>query len=132
MSALTAQQQVIPGTYIFDGRMAMKGYDLNRMCYSFNSAENRKKFKAFPEAYCHAYNLPREQIHAVTDLDVLRLLQLGGNIYYLAKLAGIFGLNVQDVGSLQTGVSVDKFKEMLLAQGRGESYEAAHREMANG
>ena len=95
MNAPTVSQQAIPGTYIFDGRMAMKGYNLNRMCYSFNSADNRKKFKAFPEAYCHAYHLTREQIHAVTDLDVLRLLQVGGNIYYLAKLTGIYGMNVK-------------------------------------
>jgi protocatechuate 4,5-dioxygenase, alpha chain len=108
--------QPIPGTYIFDGRMAMKGYNLNRMCYSFNAAENRRKFKAFPEAYCHAYHLSREQIHAVTDLDVLRMLQLGGNIYYLAKLTGIYGMSVQDLGAQQTGLSLDEFRAMLVAQ----------------
>jgi protocatechuate 4,5-dioxygenase, alpha chain len=108
--------QPIPGTYIFDGRMAMKGYNLNRMCYSFNAAENRRKFKAFPEAYCHAYHLSREQIHAVTDLDVLRMLQLGGNIYYLAKLTGIYGMSVQDLGAQQTGLSLDEFRAMLVSQ----------------
>lgn len=118
MDTATETQQPIPGTYIFDGRMAMKGYDLNRMCYSFNSADNRRKFKAFPEAYCHAYHLTREQIHAVTDLDVLRMLQLGGNIYYLAKLTGIFQLSVQDLGAQQTGLSVDEFRALLVAQGR--------------
>jgi protocatechuate 4,5-dioxygenase alpha chain len=96
--------------------MAMKGYNLNRMCYSFNSADNRKKFKAFPEAYCNAYHLTRDQIHAVTDLDVLRLLQLGGNIYYLAKLTGIYSLSVQDLGAQQTGLSLDEFRAMLAAQ----------------
>jgi len=106
-------KQLIPGTYIFNGDMAMKGYALNKMCYSFNSAENRKKFKAFPEAYCRAYGLSQEQIHAVTDLDVLRMLQLGGNIYYLAKLTGIFGLSVQDIGAQQTGKSTAEFKAML-------------------
>jgi len=108
----------IPGTYIFDGNMAMKGYALNKMCYSFNAAENRKKFKAFPEAYCHSYGLTHEQIHAVTDLDVLRMLQLGGNIYYLAKLTGIYGMSVQDIGAQQTGKSLDDFRAMLLEQGQ--------------
>ncbi|HTQ98803.1 MAG TPA: hypothetical protein VMH83_02390 [Candidatus Acidoferrum sp.] len=116
MSAQKTPEQIIPGTYIFDGRMAMRGYDLNRMCYSFNAAENRRKFKAFPEAYCHAYHLSREQVHAVTDLDVLRLLQLGGNIYYLAKLTGIYGMTVQDLGAQQTGLSVDEFRAMLASQ----------------
>jgi protocatechuate 4,5-dioxygenase alpha chain len=116
MNMATPRQPLVPGTYLFDGRMAMKGYDLNRMCYSFNRADNRRKFKAFPEAYCHAYHLTREQVHAVTDLDVLRLLQLGGNIYYLAKLAGIYGMSVQDLGAQQTGLSLDEFRAMLAAE----------------
>jgi protocatechuate 4,5-dioxygenase alpha chain len=116
MNMATPRQPLVPGTYLFDGRMAMKGYDLNRMCYSFNRADNRRKFKAFPEAYCHAYHLTREQVHAVTDLDVLRLLQLGGNIYYLAKLAGLYGMSVQDLGAQQTGLSLDEFRAMLAAE----------------
>jgi protocatechuate 4,5-dioxygenase alpha chain len=107
----------IPGTYIFDGKMAIHGYALNKMCYSFNSAENRKKFKAFPEAYCHSYGLTRDQIHAVTDLDVLRMLQLGGNIYYMAKLTSIYGMSVQDIGAQQTGKSIDTFRAVQTSQG---------------
>ena len=34
----------IPGTTVFDGDQARKGYALNKMCYSFNSAENRAEF----------------------------------------------------------------------------------------
>ena len=34
----------IPGTTLFDGRMASKGYALNKMCFSFNDAANRKAF----------------------------------------------------------------------------------------
>jgi protocatechuate 4,5-dioxygenase alpha chain len=45
------------------------------------------------------------------------MLDAGGNVYYLAKLAGILGLNVQDLGSLQTGLSLDEFKQRLLDQG---------------
>ena len=118
MFVVNTQSNKIPGTYIFDGAMAMKGYALNRMCYSFNSAESRKKFKAFPDAYCRSYGLSREQINAVTDLDVLRMLQLGGNSYYLAKLTGIYGMTVQDIGAQQTGKSIDEFRAMLLAQGQ--------------
>jgi protocatechuate 4,5-dioxygenase, alpha chain len=117
MNAVNQPHSRIPGTYIFDGHMAMKGYALNKMCYSFNSAENRRKFKAFPEAYCQSFGLSREQVHAVTDLDVLRMLQLGGNIYYLAKLTGIYGLTVQDIGAQQTGKSLDEFRAMLAAHG---------------
>ena len=36
--------QDIPGTIMFDGGQAQKGYALNRMCYSFNSGANRAAF----------------------------------------------------------------------------------------
>lgn len=107
----------IPGTYVFNGRRSAIGYALNRMCMSFNSAENRQAFIRDPEAYFEQYGLSDEQRQAVRDRDVLRLIKLGGNIYYLAKLAGIYGLNVQDVGAQQTGKTLDEFKAMLVAAG---------------
>ena len=109
--------EAIPGTYVFDGRLALAGYPLNRMCMSFNSAENRAAFLADRDGYCDIYGLTDAQKQAVRDLDVLQLIRLGGNIYYLAKLAGIFGLNVQDLGAQQTGVSVEEFKRRLVAAG---------------
>ena len=107
----------IPGTYVFDGRRAAMGYPLNRMCMSFNSAANREAFLRDEEAYCDRYGLDAEQRQAIRERDVLRLIKLGANIYYLAKLAGIFGLNVQDVGAQQAGVSVDQFRARLVAAG---------------
>lgn len=106
----------IPGTHLFDGDAAAKGYAINAMCYSFNMAENRQAFLDDEEAYCAKFHLTPEQRKAVADRDVLGMIAAGGNIYYLAKLAGIFGLNVQDVGSLQTGLSLDEFKQRLLDQ----------------
>jgi protocatechuate 4,5-dioxygenase alpha chain len=104
----------IPGTTIFDGVQAQKGYALNKMCYSFNSAENRAAFVADEEAYCRKYGLNDAQRSAIKERDVLGLIAAGGNVYYLAKFAGIFGLNVQDLGALQTGLSVEAFKQKLL------------------
>lgn len=106
----------IPGTHLFDGDAAKKGYALNAMCFSFNKAENRQAFLNDEEAYCAKFHLTPEQREAVANRDVLGMIAAGGNIYYLAKLAGIFGLNVQDVGSLQTGLSVEDFKQRLLDQ----------------
>ena len=110
--------QSIPGTTIFDGGEARKGYALNRMCYSFNDAANRAAFLADREGYCTRYNLTDQQREAVRHLNVLELIAAGGNIYYLAKLAGIFGLNVQDIGAQQTGMSVEAFKAKLVAAGK--------------
>lgn len=108
----------IPGTTIFDGRMAMKGYGLNKMCYSFNKQENRDAFLADEEAYMDEFGLTEAQKRACRARDVLAMIEEGGNIYYLAKFAGIFRLGVQDVGAQQTGMSVDDFKQKLLDAGK--------------
>ena len=110
-------EQDIPGTIMFDGNQAQKGFALNRMCFSFNSPENRAAFLKDEDAYCKKFGLNAEQRAAVKDRDVLRMIEAGGNVYYLAKLAGIFGLNVQDIGAQQTGMTVEAFKEMLKKQG---------------
>ena len=111
---MTAQQSIW-GTTVFDGQQAMKGYALNKMCYSFNDAANRATFLRDEAAYCRRFGLTDEQRRAVARRDVLAMIAAGGNIYYLAKLAGIFGLNVQDVGAQQTGLTVEEFKARLLA-----------------
>jgi protocatechuate 4,5-dioxygenase, alpha chain len=111
-------KQDIPGTIMFDGDQAQKGLALNRMCFSFNSAQNRTAFLRDEDAYCRKFGLDEAQRAAVQNRDVLRMIEAGGNVYYLAKLAGIFGLNVQDIGAQQTGTTVDEFKARLAAAGR--------------
>ena len=108
----------IPGTTLFDGKQAMKGYALNKMCYSFNAAENREEYLADPEAYFDKYGLNEQQKQACRDKNVLAMIAAGGNIYYLAKFAGIYKLSVQDVGAQQTGVTTEEFKQKLLDAGR--------------
>ena len=106
----------IPGTTIFDGKQAMKGYALHKMCYDFNKASNRDGFRADEEGWMEKYGLDDAQKAAIRARDVLGLIDAGGNIYYLAKFAGIFGLSVQDVGGLQTGKTTEEFKDYLLSQ----------------
>ena len=110
-------RRVIPGTPVFDGEAAQKGLGLNAMCYSFNSADNRAAFAADEEVYMERFALTSPQREAVRQRDVLGMIAAGGNVYYLAKLAGILGLNVQDLGALQTGVPIEHFKAALLAHG---------------
>lgn len=108
----------IPGTTIFDGEQAVKGYALNKMCFSFNSADNRAEFQRDEDAYCDRYGLDARQRAAIRRRDVLDLIAAGGNVYYLAKFAGILGLDVQDLGAQQTGMSKEAFKAKLLEAGR--------------
>jgi protocatechuate 4,5-dioxygenase alpha chain len=108
----------IPGTTVFDAAQARKGYALNKMCFSFNSADHRAEFKRDEDAYCRKFGLNEAQREAVRQRNVLALLAAGGNVYYLAKFAGIFGLDVQDLGAQQTGMTKEAFKAKLVAAGR--------------
>ena len=114
----TSVSKTIPGTTPFDGDAAQKGYALNKMCFSFNHKENRDAFVADPEAFMKRYGLNEQQAEAIRSKQVLALIAAGGNAYYLAKFAGIFGLDVQDLGAQQTGMTKDQFKAKLLAAGR--------------
>ncbi len=112
---MSTRQPKIKGTTLFDGEQAIKGYALNKMCFSFNHADNRQRFKADEEAYMKDFGLNDTQAQAIRTRDVLGLLAAGGNIYYLAKFAGILGLDVQDLGAAQTGMTKDEFKAKLCA-----------------
>ena len=105
----------IPGTTLFDGDQAQKGYALNKMCFSFNDQANREAFQADEEGYMQRFGLNAQQAEAIRSRHVLGLIAAGGNVYYLAKFAGILGLDVQDLGALQTGMTKEAFKAKLLA-----------------
>ena len=108
----------IPGTTIFGAEQARRGYALNLMCFSFNNAENRAAFRKDEDAYCARYGLDADQRDAIRRRNVLALLKAGGNIYYLAKFAGIFNFGVQDIGAQQTGLTLEQFKSRLVNAGR--------------
>jgi len=88
------------------------------MCYSFNKETNRDEFHADPRAYCQKFALDQDLTAAVLDADVLALLTAGGSIYYLAKLTGILGWDMQDVGARQSGITREEF-EARLYEARG-------------
>jgi protocatechuate 4,5-dioxygenase alpha chain len=114
----SSRKRDIPGTVIFDGDQARIGYALNKMCFSFNSAESRGDFQRDEEAYMEKYGLSETQRQAVRNRNVLELIAAGGHPYYLAKFAGIFKLDMQDIGAQQTGMTKDAFKAKLIAAGK--------------
>ncbi len=112
---MTTATREIPGTTVFDSVAARKGYALNKMCMSFNDAASRAEFLRDEDAYCARYGLNEQQRDAIRRRNVLDLIAAGGNAYFLAKFAGIFGLDMQDIGAQQTGLTKDQFKAKLLA-----------------
>ncbi len=70
----------IPGTIIFDGTQARKGYALNKMCFSFNLAECRAEFQSDEEAYMQKFGLNPQQREAIRHRNVLELIAAGGHL----------------------------------------------------
>ena len=108
----------IPGTYVFDGRRSRRGYALNRFLMSLNEAENRDAFQADEAAYLDRFGLDPEQRAAVLQRQWLRLLEVGGNQYYIYKLAASDGMTFQELASAQTGMTTDAYARMMLDGGR--------------
>ena len=107
----TPENPEIPGTTLFDAAQARKGYALNKMCFSFNAADNRAAFLKDEEAYMRAYGLNPQQSAAIRQRKVLDLIAAGGNAYYQAKFAGIFGLDMQDIGAQQIFHRIEEYHE---------------------
>ena len=108
----------IPGTIVFDSDQSRKGYHLNQFCMSLMSAENRARFKADERAYLDEWAMSEEQKQAVLDRDLNRCMDLGGNIYFLAKIGATDGHSFQQMAGSMTGMSEEAYRDMMLAGGR--------------
>ena len=108
----------IPGTIIFDTDQSRKGYHLNQFCMSLMKAENRDRFRANERAYLDEWPMTEDQKQAVLARDLNRCLELGGNIYFLAKLGATDGRSFQYMAASMTGMSQEDYAAMMLAGGR--------------
>lgn len=108
----------ITGTYVFDTADNRRGRALNRLCGSLKDADSRAGFSADEGAYCEAYGLTDEQREAVLGRDWTRMLELGGSIFYVFKLAVLDQKSMQDLGGVFTGMTTEEFARALEAGGR--------------
>ncbi|MCC6870632.1 MAG: protocatechuate 4,5-dioxygenase subunit alpha [Burkholderiales bacterium] len=108
----------IPGTTVFDATQSRLGYHLNMFCMSLMKAGNRTAFKADERGYLERYPMSAEQRQAVLDRDYNRMIALGGNIYFLAKIGATDGFSFQNLAAKMTGVPEDEYKAMMVAGGR--------------
>lgn len=116
--AYLAEFEDIPGTRVFTGARARAGYHLNQFAMSLMKAENRERWKAGEAAYLADWPLSDEQKAAVLARDYNRLLDLGGNIYFLSKIFSTDGLSFVQAVSTMTGTSVEAYQAMMNAGGR--------------
>ena len=108
----------IPGTTLFDAQRSRQGYHLNMFCMSLMKAENRAAFKADEAAYVQKFPMTVEQRDAVLKREWNRLIGLGGNIYFLAKLFSTDGKSFQQVAAIMTGSTQEAYAQMMLDGGR--------------
>jgi protocatechuate 4,5-dioxygenase, alpha chain len=108
----------IPGTFVFDAERSRQGYGINMFCMSLMKDENRKAFKADEAEYVKQFKLTPEQTEAVLKRDYNRMLELGGNIYFTAKLGATDGHSFQHLAANMTGASQQDYANMMLGGGR--------------
>jgi protocatechuate 4,5-dioxygenase alpha chain len=116
--ALEKPYKDIPGTIIFDAEQSRKGYWLNQFCMSLMKAPNRDRFKTDQRAYLDEWSMSEEQKQAVLDMDLNRAMQLGGNLYFLAKIGATHGKSFQQMAGSMTGLSEDAYRAMMVGGGR--------------
>jgi protocatechuate 4,5-dioxygenase alpha chain len=116
--ALDKPYSDIPGTTIFDADQSRRGYHLNMFCMSLMKAASRARFKANERAYLDEWPMSEEQKVAVLGRDYNRMIELGGNIYFLAKIFATDGKSFQHAAALMTGMSQEAYAQMMLAGGR--------------
>ena len=108
----------IPGTVVFDGEQSRLGFHLNQFCMSLMKAPNREAFKADEAAYLQRFPMTGDQRAAVLARDYNRMISLGGNIYFLAKIGATDGFSFQNLASKMTGMVEDDYRNMMIAGGR--------------
>ena len=108
----------VPGTPIFDGQTSRRGLRMNKMFMSFRDESNRTRFLADEAGYCQEYGLTPEQERAVVGRDWAAMIDLGGSIFYVYKLAMIDGRSMQYLGGVFTGMTEDEFVAAMRAGGR--------------
>lgn len=114
---MTAKPEV-EGTYLFGLADSRRGYPLNKLCASLVTAENRASFVRDEAAYCDRFALSPEQRAAILTRDWVTMLDLGGSIFYVFKLAQVDKKSMQYLGGIFTGMTTEEFTEALRAGGR--------------
>lgn len=108
----------IPGTFVFDAERSRQGFGINMFCMSLMKEENRKAFRANEAEYLKQFPLTPEQARAILERNYNRMLELGGNIYFTAKLGATDGHSFQHLAALMTGMTQEDYAAMMLAGGR--------------
>ena len=113
-----AEFEDIPGTRVYTAARARKGYHLNQFAMSLMKPENRERWKAGERAYLDAWPLSEDQKQAVLTRDFQKMLDNGGNVYFLSKIFAAEGMSYVQAVSTMTDMNVEEYQAMMVAGGR--------------
>lgn len=96
-----------PGTYVYTGHVSSRGYRLNGFCLSLKKPANREAFLADETGYVEQFGLSDAEKTLIATRDWTGLLQAGGHLQTILKLAATVGLNLYHIGAHNVGVDSD-------------------------
>ncbi len=108
----------VPGTPVFDGHSSRRGFGMNKLFMSLRFAGSRERFRADEASYCAAFGLAPQQQEAVLARDWQGMIDLGGSIFYVYKLAMMDGHSMQYLGGVFTGMTEEEFVAVMRKGGR--------------
>jgi protocatechuate 4,5-dioxygenase alpha chain len=109
----------IPGTHVFTGERSRRGYRLNKLAMSFTEPENRRRFLADESGYMRAMQLEEGEIDMVRRRDWAAMIEHGGNIYLILKIAGTVGQTLLQMGAQMRGETLEQFMATRPGVGAG-------------
>ena len=99
----------VAGALVFTGERSRAGYRLNRMAMSLTDPANRAAFVADETGYQRGMGLTDAEIDLVARRDWKGMIEAGGSIYLLIKIAGALGISLQQVGAHTAGMTLEQF-----------------------
>jgi protocatechuate 4,5-dioxygenase alpha chain len=99
----------IPGTRVFTGEQSRRGYRLNKLAMSLTEPGNRERFLADEPAYLRQMGLDAAEQEIVRRRDWAAMVERGGNIYLLLKIAGTVGQTLLQMGAQMRGETLEEF-----------------------
>ncbi|MBI3503748.1 MAG: extradiol ring-cleavage dioxygenase [Proteobacteria bacterium] len=97
-------QDILPETPLFDRAWQLRGFKLNKAMHALRFAERRDAFRRDAEAYLDGYGLSAAEKSAVHACDWRELARLGGNVFYVLKLAAFHPATMTEIGAHQAGM----------------------------
>jgi protocatechuate 4,5-dioxygenase, alpha chain len=97
-----------PGTFEFTAQRALQGKAINRFALSLRLPDARAAFLADDLAAMRPFGLSDTEVALIRARDWTGLLELGGHLQAISKIAGAYGLNLWDIGAANVGCSRDE------------------------